>query len=549
MMWMRIAAAIFTGASQALISPPPNLTFLHWISWIPLLWALEGVSTKQRFWLGWLSGFSALVAIFYWITGTVQRFSNLPLSLAIIVMCLFALAWGMYCGFFAMAYAPIKRWAGPAWPFAVATLLVACEFLNPQLFPFYQGVAHYQNPILFQLASITGVRGLSFLVLLVNGLAWAGIETFVLKRGVVTPRHMAILSAVTATLFIATLLYGAVRLRTIDRLEEEAPTMRVGLIQLNMGIEERAQRRKENRYGILEEYLEESRKAAARGAQVVVWPEGASPYRVTGKKGREIAALASETGMEIWLGGLTVKRDPDTRKVIYHNSAFRLMPNQTLGPRYDKMILLPFGEFMPGRELVPKLAAKIEGVGNFQPGEDVVVHDTEWAPFNFLICYEAIRAKLVRRNVLAGSRLFVTITNDAWFGDTSCPSQHLMLTANRCTEHGIPMVRVATTGISAVVDARGLLTHQTLPYDKETLVEDVPLVYAPTLYTRIGDTFSWVCVAVIAFGMGSTLRSRMRRKETVGEDAEPPPEDAKEAAKPTAGRRKNKKRKKKKRRG
>ena len=547
MIWMRIAAAIFTGASQALISPPPNLTFLHWVSWIPLLWALEGVSTKRRFWLGWLSGFSALVAIFYWITGTVQRFSNLPTSLAIIVMCLFALAWGMYCGFFAMLYAPIKRWAGPAWPFAVAALLVACEFLNPQLFPFYQGVAHYQNPMLFQLASITGIRGLSFLVLLVNGLAWAGIETLVLKRGVVRSRHLVILSAVTATLFVATLLYGAVRLRTIETLEADAPTLRVGLIQLNMGIEERSQRRKENRYGILEEYLEESRNAAARGAQVVVWPEGASPYRITGKKGQEIAALASETGMEIWLGGLTVKRDPDTRKVVYHNSAFRLMPNETLGPRYDKMILLPFGEFMPGRELFPKLAAKIEGVGNFQPGEDVVVHDTEWAPFNFLICYEAIRANLVRRNVRAGSRLFVTITNDAWFGDTSCPSQHLMLTANRCTEHGIPMVRVATTGISAVVDARGMLTHQTQPYTKETMVEDVPLVYAPTLYTRIGDTFSWLCVAVMTLGIASTVRTRLRQKKAAAEDAEPAPQTP-PAAEPT-DKRGRKKRKKKKRRG
>ncbi len=516
MIGLRALAVLFTGTTQALIAPPLSWTALHWVSWIPFLWALEGQGGRRRFGLGWLMGASALASIFYWIVGTVQRFSNLPTPLAIVVMLLFAGAWGLYGGVFAVAYPHVKRWAGPAWPFAVAALLVACELVNPQLFPFYQGVAHYENPLLFQISTLTGVRGVSFLVLVVNGLGWAAIEALVLRRGSVRGRHLVWLAGVTATLLVALAIYGTVRLRWIDRLEREAPVLRVGLIQIGMGIEERSRRTREDRMGILDEYLEESRAAARRGADVVIWPEGASPYRVTGRRGRRILAMAADEGVEAWIGGLSVERDPETREPMYYNSAFRIDAEGTLRGRYDKNILLPFGEFMPGRRLVPRLAARIEGVGNFHAGDELVVFESPWTPFNVLICYEAIRASLVRRNVLAGSRFFVTITNDAWFGDTSCPSQHLMLTANRCAEHGIPMVRVATTGLSAVIDARGTVVEQTEVFAKDVRVVDVPLVYAPTLYTRVGDLFSWLCLAVTLFAVTSRAVAA-RRARRVGE--------------------------------
>jgi len=495
MLWLRVLAAVFTGTTQALISPPLSWTPLHWVSWIPLLWAIEGVAPRRRFWLGWLMGISALIAIFHWLVGTVQRFSMPSIPLAVSILVLFAAAFGLYGGFFALFYPRVKRWAGPSWPFAVAALLVALEFLNPQLFPFYQGVAHYQNAPLFQVASATGVRGLSFLVLLVNCLIWAGIQTLWLKQGPVKPRHLVRLAGATAAILVAVLLFGAYRLHVIRGLEQDAPSLRVGLVQLNLGIKERARRNRDDRYGILEEYFDESAKAIEQGAQVVVWPEGASPYRVTGSRGREIAAFARSQDAELWIGALSSKRDPETKHRRYFNSAYRYDAEGKQDQRYDKIILLPFGEFIPGRSLFPKLVRKIPGVGNFYPGEDVVVFDTSWVRFNFLICYEAIRSRLVRRSVKAGSRFFVTITNDAWFGATSCPSQHLMLTANRCTEYGCPMVRVATTGISAVVDPRGQLVRETEAYAKETVVADVPLIYAPTIYTRIGDAFSWICVA------------------------------------------------------
>ena len=513
MLALRILATVFSGTAQALIAPPTSWTVIHWVSWVPFLWAISGQSPRRRFWLGWLGGASALAAIFYWVTGTVQRFSNLPISLAIVTLLLFCLAWGAYLGFFALGYPRIRAWSGAAWPFAVAALFVACEFLNPQLFPFYQGVAHYNNSLLFQVASITGVRGLSFLVLLVNCLVWASIEACWLKRGPVRPHHLRWLSAATVLLLLATLVYGTIRLKHIRQLEEDAPSLRVGLVQLNLGIEERSRRTRsrEGRMGVFEEYLGESQWAAEQGAQVVAWPEGSSPFRVTGKRGKDIARTAKEAGIEMWLGGLTLQKDPESGDARFHNSAFRFKSDGERGRRYDKIILLPFGEFMPGRHLFPELTKKVQGVGNFYPGEDVVVFETEWAPFNFLICYEAIRSRLVRRSVEAGSRFFVTITNDAWFGDTSCPSQHLMLTANRCAEYGCPMVRVATTGISAAVDVRGRITAQTVPYTKETLIVDVPLVYAPTLYTRIGDLFSYLCTALAAFGLLWPALTRHRR--------------------------------------
>ena len=356
MLWLRVLAVVFTGVTQALISPPASWTFLHWFTWVPFLWAVQDVRPRRRFWLGWLGGASALAAIFYWVVGTVQRFSNLPLWMAIITLILFCLFWGAYAGLFAVLYPRIKAWAGPWWPPAVAALFVACEFINPQLFPFYQGVAHYENPALFQLASITGVRGLSFLVLLVNGLIWAALETLVFKRGPVTRRQLVWLSGATVALMVLTATYGAVRLHQIRRLEQEAPTLRVALVQLNLGIQERSRRSRtrKGRMGIFQDYLDESRKAAEQGAQVVIWPEGGSPYRVAAtprpdgpqpapgeplrltSRGQDVATLAGELDTELWLGALTALRDPETGQAIYHNSAFRFDGEGQKDRRYDK---------------------------------------------------------------------------------------------------------------------------------------------------------------------------------------------------------------------
>ncbi len=508
---VRIAAALVTGVAQSLVAPPVGWTFLHWVSWVPLLWAISGVPWKGRLALGWLAGFAGVLSLFWWMVETSQRFFDLSAAAAGTLLVMLGLIWGLYVAVFAVLVPIIQRVSGPSWPFAVAALWVACEFLNPQIFPYYQGAAHYQHLVLFQSASLFGVLGVSFLVLLSNGILWAVLEALWLRRGVLRPAQLAAPAAAAAVVFIACLGYGTFRLQHIDRLESRTDHLRIGLVQLGMGIEDRERRIKTASPGIVRDYLAATDDAAGRGAQVVVWPEAACIRGVTGLSGEPIRQLAQEAGIEIWAGAVVAGRDPSTPAPRFHNSAYRIDGTGHLDRRYDKNILLPFSEYTPGVRQLPWLAELLHTRGNYSRGDQLRIYQTPWVRYNFLICYEAIRSRLVRRNVREGSRLLVTLSNDAWFGDTSCPHQHLMLAAVRSAEHGCPMVRVATTGISAVVDARGRIVEQTAPFATQTLVVDLPLAYAPTLFTKIGNLLPWSCVAVTFSGLMSCfLRRRVR---------------------------------------
>jgi apolipoprotein N-acyltransferase len=172
--------------------------------------------------------------------------------------------------------------------------------------------------------------------------------------------------------------------------------------------------------------------------------------------------------------------------------------------RYDKNILVPFGETMPLVKHFPVLRG-IRGPGDFVRGDALPIYHGKRARFAFLICYEAIHAGYVRRAVLQGPELLVNLTFDAWYGDTSEPHTHLMLAAVQAAQYGVPLLRSTTTGISAIVDARGLITEKTGVFTREVLVADVPMVRHPTFYARMGDWLPWSC-SVVALGL--LLRSR-----------------------------------------
>ncbi len=166
-------------------------------------------------------------------------------------------------------------------------------------------------------------------------------------------------------------------------------------------------------------------------------------------------------------------------------------------PSYDKNILLPFGEFMPLEDQF-EILKKIQGVGDFESGDGLTVFASPSAEFVFLVCYEAIRHRYVRGGIVRGAQLLVNITYDAWFGDTACPHQHLMLSVLQSAQYGVPMVRAATTGISAVADARGRIVAETELFTREVLVQDVAKVRVPTPYLYLGDWFAQLA-ALISF--------------------------------------------------
>lgn len=499
-----VLALLFSGAGQALISPPLNWWWLLPVLWLPGLWALSKLRGLRAFLGGWLLGSSALIAIFYWVVHTVKTFSNLPTSVAVVVLLAFGLFWGFYGAVFGWGLRAVRRVCGEYWPLGVAAWFVACEYLNPQLFPFYQGVVLYQQAWLFLVTAITGVSFLSFLSLLCAGLLLQAHERRQAGQPIFAGAFRKSTAALVACL-IFSVGYSQYRLGLIDAAEAEADTSRIAMVQTNRGVQALRKLRAKGPTAQVDDYVSLAREAWAKddSIDVFVWPEGALRGPAKHSSSRAARRFVRETGAELWTGGGAWKKQDDGRRVFF-NAAYRLYRNEERkvrsGERYDKRILLPFGEFMPLQGLLPVLA-KIKGVGNYAPGPGVLVQDTPHGRMTFLICYEAIRHRYVRQAVLDGADLLVNITYDAWFGDTSNPTQHLMLSALQSAQFGLPLVRAATTGISGYVDARGQLVQTSPLFERTVLTADVKRVHVPTPYTWTGDWFAWLCILFGAFAL------------------------------------------------
>jgi apolipoprotein N-acyltransferase len=199
---------------------------------------------------------------------------------------------------------------------------------------------------------------------------------------------------------------------------------------------------------------------------------------------------------EVWTGADYIQLE-NRRRVASYNSAFRIYGDGLLDRRYDKNILVPCGEYVPLRSVIPGFD-RIQTVGVYDPGTEVPKYDSGKARFIFLVCYEAIRPAVVRAAIDDDVNLIVNVTVDAWYGDSSEQSQHLMLAAVQSALNGLPLVRSTTTGISAFVDARGLLVAQTRTFTREVLVRDVRPVRVASVYSRWGDWFAWLCVLASA---------------------------------------------------
>ncbi len=468
---------------------------------MPAFAVFSRLAGRRAFLAGWVVGASANAAIFYWIPETIIQFSNLPPVIAGLVFALFALATGLYTAVFAYGYERIRRGSGRFWPIGVAVWFTALEFANPQLFTYFQGVAWYQLPSVFLVTAITGVSGVTFLVMLFNAVVFQGLE---MAAGSATKpasesstrKEFGVWVAnagILAVLLGLSVTWSVLRLAEIDRLEAEAESIRVALVQPNYSVKRRRELLREGRDQIALDLVSLSRSAWKRDPDidVFVWPEGALQRAPDDPRNKAALDFARETGAEIWTGAYP--RTIRGSRRVAHNSAYRISGSGELGARYDKTILVPFGEYMPFEDVISLLGG-IHIPGHFERGDGPHAVTTPSARFAFLICYEAIVAPYVRGAVNEDVELLVNLTVDAWYGDTSERSQHLMLAATQSAQFGVPLLRSTTTGISAVVDARGLIVAQTGVDTREVLVRDVAFFRVPSPYATLGDGFAWACV-------------------------------------------------------
>lgn len=515
---VRAAAAVIAGLAMVLNSPPANWWWFHWFSFLPMFWALRAEDRFRRnALLGYLCGWVAVFALFSWLIETIVRFSNLPWVLALFIHVAFATAFAVpYAIVFGAVHGFRKR-LGAWWVVLLPALEVCAEAFYPELFPYHHGNTQYRTRWLWQITSVVGVNGVSFLLFFSNSV----LAEFIYRhREGRAPPWKAVL-AFAATL-AAALGFGAWRYPRIHARIGRAPVLRATILQQDVTMEERLQSPPAEG---LASWIRLTRQIEDQHPDLVVWPEGSVPlnpdsdrtYRVLGGRSpKRFFGMMSRLGhYDLFMGGGTAESyvDPTTGKRAWrdYNSAYLFNRKGEVAGRYDKMVPLPFGEYIPFSDTFPWLNHIVEGPGDFRKGKTpTIFHAThaDGTPYTFSapICYEAILPGQMWK--LSRADLFVNITNDAWFGDTAGPHQHAMLAVAQAMQLGRPMLRIAYTGVSLVAYPDGTIEDETQPFQEVAKVVSLHVAPVKTLFSEGGWLFPWVCAAGV---LGAWIAARKRK--------------------------------------
>jgi apolipoprotein N-acyltransferase len=440
-----------------------------------------------------VTGVVWFVGTLYWLTDVMVTFGGLPTALAWFAALLLIVYLALFPGLAALVTARACARAGSAGLLVAPIAWTATEFLRGHLltgFPWVPlGNSQIDAPVA-QVASVIGVYGLSGLVALP-----ATVAVYAWSR-----RDRAGLAAILAAVVLVggSALWGRVELAE-SRLTNAGPRLRVGLVQGN--VEQGQKWNPALADEIFTRYLDLSRDAVRRGARLVLWPESSTPFMFAESPALAdaIRRLAIESQTTFLVGSDEVERDTPPR---YYNSAFFVQPNGAVGGTYRKMHLVPFGEYVPFKNVFTFASPLVEAAGDFSEGERVTVFpvaDGSLAgSISTAICYEVVFPELAREAVLGGSRLLSTITNDAWYGHSSAPWQHFEQARMRAIEQRRYLVRAANTGISGVVDPYGRVVARSALFEPAVVMGDVSFVSELTLYARMGDALSYACLLACA---------------------------------------------------
>ena len=427
----------------------------------------------------------------YWVGGVMATYGGLSWMVSALVSALLVLYLAIYPGAFACLLGLAVRRFGVAGVWMAPCIWVATEYLRGWVgggFPWVLlGASQVTALPVAQMASVTGVYGLSLLVALVGTAAAVVVLT--------TRRAHRFGVAAVATALVLITVSGVFRIARSE-LARSGQVLRVGLVQGNVPQDQKWD--PAYRDVILRRYLELSRQAIDGGAGMVIWPEASTPFflDVEAAMARPIRELAAASRTPFLIGTDDFEATPGDAPDRIYNSAVLVGPDGVSRQRYHKMLLVPFGEYVPLKDLLFFVSPLVEAVSDFTAGTDPVVFDVDGRRVSVSICYESVYPGLSRRFVAGGSQLLATITNDAWFGRSSAAWQHFDQGTLRAIEQGRYVVRAANTGISGAVDPYGRVLHRTALFEPAVFTVDVRLLDHRTIYGYIGDVVAWASLAV-----------------------------------------------------
>jgi len=506
---------------QVLIFPLPGLYVLSWVAFAPLMVAvlrarpagalkvdgavnLQAATPGQAFLLAYTSGILWYAGTCYWIYNTMHEHGGLSAPMAALALFLFCLYLGLYHGMFGLL---LGLAAGPGRDnrralISIPFLWVAVELARTLVtgFPWdLLGTAQVDNISLSRISTWTGVYGISFEIMLVNV---AVAAAFLVPR---KKRNTLLLAAVAAA---AVLQAG----RLVD-----APAMVADraalLVQENVPVDENWTRDTFER--TLRELVELSEKAqaassssssAAAGAagagktDLIVWPESPAPFFASDPLFRSpVSEMARQTRSWVVTGAIGSKPAVSGSASQVFNSAALVSPSGDWAARYDKVHLVPFGEYLPFPWLFSFAGGLTKEVGEFKSGMSRAPLEAGSERLGVFICYESVFPDEVRQFANQGAQVFVNISNDGWYGDSGAYAQHLNQTRMRAIENERWILSATDTGVTASIDPYGRTVARLPRKERGALVAPYALTSVTTFYTRHGDWFPWLC-AIISLG-------------------------------------------------
>lgn len=479
----------------------PAVSFVCMAPFLDL--AVRSGSVRDAAWRGWAAGTAGSLPLYYWISHTVAVEGKLGWPLGWMSAVLLSAYLGAY---FSVAAAAAHRLASRfgdrgLWTFPF--LWTALELARTHLFTGFPwmllGYALSGETYLRQAADLAGVYGLSFL------LALSGVSLYLAGKawsertlGAALPR---LAPGAASILFLV--VYGLAANAAPDSRGAGQEMWRAGIAQ--GGIDQNVKWEPSNQLNTLDIYGDLTSKARDAGASAVIWPETAAPffYGWDAELSRRVDAIAAEAGVPLIFGAPWFDPAEGGR---FYNSVFHLDGRGVLAGRYDKRRLVPFGEYIPLRRVLFFLRKLTVGADDFSPGTKSSLFSLNGARVSASVCYEAIFPGILRDGVREGATVLVNVTNDAWFGDTVAPRQHLAMARLRCVELRRPMFRAANSGISAVIDSGGGIVASLGLFRRGIVVGEVRPGTEMTLYAKTGEIFGISCIIISFFTLFFPLR-------------------------------------------
>ena len=505
-------ACVISGILLACSFPRPEVWPLVLVGLAPLIVVAGGRNGREAWWCGFLSGLAYFGVLLYWIVPVLTFYGGLALPVAFPIFLLLIAYLSLYPALFALCVNLAQGWGaragGIVWIVLGAAVYTGLEYFRGFFltgFPWEPlGAAFAPSRVFVQSADVFGAAGLTFFIVLVNMSLAAGFLAWRQRRpkGLIAP--LVLIAAVIGSLA----MYGHFRYTLVEEAVARAETRDVVVVQGS--VEQTRKWDPDHRVSILLTYRDLTLAAAGRKPWMIVWPETATPffYHMDDAATQWLSDVVRRSGTPLFFGSPAFEEEGGKTK--YYNRVYLLDGQGTMLGHYDKVHLVPYGEYVPLQDFFPFITKLTGAVGNYFPGETDKVVTLDGEKIGVLICFESIFSGLAREAVDAGAHYLAIVTNDAWFGRSSAPEQHFAQAVLRAVETRRSVIRAANTGLSGFILPSGRVTASLGLFERDILPGRAPRMDMVSPYTKWGDVLPRVCLGITAFFLAAAAYRRKR---------------------------------------